>query len=204
MDSVNVDFFDSAANGVELADCAAVSEAKCVVRLIEQHRTALVSHVKRILGCSGDAEDVVQETCVRLMRVRDFWRGERQVRAFLFKIATNLARDELRRRRACFYGAHVPFDGLNIPGDALQPDELVDGHLAMAAVGHALRSLPPRHREVFNLHIVAQLSYRAIAKRLGISAKTVERDMSSARELCQERLASPIGSKFWQTAERHP
>jgi DNA-directed RNA polymerase specialized sigma24 family protein len=84
MDLANADFFGSAANGVELADCAAVSEPKCVVRLIEQHRTALLSHVKRILGCSEDAEDVVQETCVRLLRVRDFWRGERQVRAFLF------------------------------------------------------------------------------------------------------------------------
>jgi RNA polymerase sigma factor (sigma-70 family) len=189
MDLANADFFGSAAHRVEPAESEAVSEPKCVVRLIAQHRTALVSHVKRILGRSEDAEDVVQETCVRLLRVRDFWRGERQVRAFLFKIATNLARDELRRRRACFYGAHIPIDGLNIPGDALQPDALVDGHLAVEAVGHALRSLPPRLREVFNLHVGSQLSYRAIAKRLGISAKTVERDMCGARQLCQERLA---------------
>jgi sigma-70-like protein len=59
-----------------------VAEITRAVRLVTQHRAALVRHVERTLGCAEDAEDVVQETCVRLMRARDFWRGEREVRAF--------------------------------------------------------------------------------------------------------------------------
>jgi RNA polymerase sigma factor (sigma-70 family) len=82
---------------------AAVAErtqTQRLVELLDLHRASLLKYVNRILNSAEDAEDVVQETCVRLMRVRDLWRGEREVRAFLFKIATNLARDELRRRRA--------------------------------------------------------------------------------------------------------
>jgi RNA polymerase sigma-70 factor (ECF subfamily) len=160
-----------------------------LIQLIGQHRGALFAHVKRILRCAEDAEDVVQETCVRLLRVHDLWRGERQVRAFLFKIATNLALDELRRRRSCRYGMHLPYDSVELVGEGLQPDEIVDRHLTAEAIARALRSLPPRYREVFRLHVDGQMSYRAIAKQLGISTKTVERDMSGARELCQDRLA---------------
>ncbi len=167
---------------------AASRDMARIVSLIEKHRSSLVGHVKRILGCAEDAEDVVQETCVRLMRARDFWRGECQVRAFLFKIATNLARDELRRRRACAYDAHFPYDSVELVGEGAQPDDIVDRHGVIQAVLSALMSLPPRHREVFNLHVEYQMSYRAISKKLGISAKTVERDMCGAREYCQDRL----------------
>ena len=168
-----------------------------IVRLIEQHRSSLVGHVKRILGCAEDAEDVVQETCVRLMRARDFWRGEPQLRAFLFKIATNLARDELRRRRACAYDLHFPYDSVELGGEGAQPDDIVDRHGLIQAVLNALMSLPPRHREVFNLHVEFEMSYRAISRKLGISAKTVERDMCGAREFCQDRLRVARRTSAW-------
>jgi len=179
-----------------------------IVSLIEQHRSSLVAHVRRILGCAEDAEDVVQETCVRLMRARDFWRGECQVRAFLFKIATNLARDELRRRRACAYDSHFPYDSVELVGEGAQPDDIVDRHSVLQAVLNALMSLPARHREVFNLHVEYQMSYRAISKKLGISAKTVERDMCGAREFCQDRLRFARRGAAWPapsvTAARRP
>jgi RNA polymerase sigma-70 factor (ECF subfamily) len=168
----------------------AVSQTERLVRLIAQHRSALVNHVKRILGCAEDAEDVVQETCVRLMRVRDFWRGEIQVRAFLFKIATNLARDELRKRRTRAHDTHFPHDTVELVGEGPQPDEIVDLFMVREAIAEALLGLPPRYREVFNLHVEAHMSYRAISKRLGISTKTVERDMCGARAYCQDRLGA--------------
>jgi RNA polymerase sigma-70 factor (ECF subfamily) len=168
-----------------------------VEALVTQHRSALVGHVKRILGRAEDAEDVVQDMCIRLLRVQDFWRGERQVRAFLFKIATNLARDELRRRRACAYGAHFPYDTMDLVSDAQQPEEIVERSLALEAIARALRILPPRYRQVFRLHVDAQMSYRAISKHLGISTKTVERDICGAREFCRYRLGTQGRAATW-------
>jgi RNA polymerase sigma-70 factor (ECF subfamily) len=163
-------------------------QTRRLIDLIGIHRVSLLKYVKRILTCAEDAEDVVQETCVRLMRVRDLWRGEREVRAFLFKIATNLARDELRRRKTRCHGMHLPYDSLDLVGEDQQPDEIVDRFNAMEVIARAITSLPPRYREVFALHVDGEMSYRAIARQLGISTKTVERDMSGAQELCQDRL----------------
>jgi RNA polymerase sigma-70 factor (ECF subfamily) len=173
------------------------AQAGRLVELISRHRATLLAHVSRILQCAEDAEDVVQETCVRLLRVQDLWRGERQVRAFLFKIATNLALDELRRRRAARRGMHVSIDSLEVASDCLQPDEIVDRHIARGAIAGALRSLSPRHREVFNLHFESDMSYRAIATRLDISSKTVERDIAGARDLCVDRLRAVARSALW-------
>ncbi len=170
---------------------AAVAErtqTQRLVELLDLHRASLLKYVNRILNSAEDAEDVVQETCVRLMRVRDLWRGEREVRAFLFKIATNLARDELRRRRARCHGMHLPHETLDLVAEELQPDEIVDRCIALEVISNALSSLPPRYRQVFSLHVDEEMSYRAIARQLGISTKTVERDMNGAHELCQDRL----------------
>jgi RNA polymerase sigma-70 factor (ECF subfamily) len=173
------------------------SDLRRVEQLVTQHRSALIGHVKRILGRAEDAEDVVQDMCIRLLRVQDFWRGERQVRAFLFKIATNLARDELRRRRACAYGAHFPYETLDLVSEGQQPEEIVERHLALEAITRALRILPPRYRKVFALHVDAQMSYRAISKQLGISTKTVERDICGARDFCRYRLGAPGPTVTW-------
>lgn len=179
------------------SSAAAAEPHPRIDQLLPRYRAALLSHVKRMLGSSEDAEDVVQETCVRLMRTRYFWRGEPQLRGFVFKIATNLARDELRRRRNRSVNAHVPYDMLDLPGEDLPPDELVDRHRTLRAIRLALATLPPRHREVFHLHVVDDLSYRAISTRLGVSTKTVERDMIGAREYCRDRLASTAGRSGW-------
>jgi RNA polymerase sigma-70 factor (ECF subfamily) len=174
-------------NAAVFADGAA-SHVERLVQLIARHRGAVLAHVRRILGSTEDAEDVVQDTCIRLLRVKDLWRGERQVRALLFKIATNLAIDELRRRRSCHHSMHVSTELLELQGEGLQPDEIVDRQVAGVVISGALRSLPLRHREVFQLHVDADMSYRAIARHLGVSTKTVERDISGVRALCQDRL----------------
>jgi RNA polymerase sigma-70 factor (ECF subfamily) len=204
MDSIDY----APSDGIEAAaqpECADGSGPHVrLVLLIGRYRAGLLKHVKRILGCSEDAEDVVQETCVRLMKARDFWRGEHQVRGFLFKIATNLARDELRRRRSSSASSHFSYEFVELPSDGLQPDEIVDRHTTLQAINHALSTLPPRHREVFTLHIEFDLSYRAISKRLGISTKTVERDMSGAREYCLDRLESMAFRRANHRPTRNP
>jgi RNA polymerase sigma factor (sigma-70 family) len=178
--------------GGQLFGEGAAAHVQRRANLIAQHRRALIDHVKRILWCTEDAEDVVQETCIRLLRVHDLWRGERQARALLYRIATNLALDELRRRRACRHSMHQPCESLDLVGEGPQPDEIVDRHIIRVAITQALASLPPRYQTVLHLHVHAEMSYRAIARQLGISTKTVERDISGARALCQDRIGRSL------------
>jgi RNA polymerase sigma factor (sigma-70 family) len=159
-----------------------------LVELIGLHRAALLKFVKRILISAEDAEDVVQETCIRMLRVRDLWRSEREARAVLYTIATNLARDEIRRRKTRCHSQHQSFDTVELIAEQEQPEDLVDRTIAHGIISQALVRLPPRYREVFSLHADGHMSYRAIARQLGVSTKTVERDLSGVHELCMDRF----------------
>jgi RNA polymerase sigma-70 factor (ECF subfamily) len=159
-----------------------------LVELIGLHRPALLKYVKRMLVSAEDAEDIVQESCIRLLRVRDLWRSEREARAVLFKIATNLARDEMRRRKTRRHGHHQSYETVELVAEQEHVEEVLDLDIAREIISQTLRRLPARYREVFNLHVEGHLSYRAIARQLGVSTKTVERDMSGVHELCIDRF----------------
>jgi len=159
-----------------------------VERLFTAHRMALLQYLTRLLHSAEDAEEIVQETYIRLLKLDDLGHLDSEVRRFLFRIATNLARDRFRQRKARAYDAHVPFDMLELEGSSEAPEEIVDWDAGMVVLKQALLDLPPRHRQVFLLHVTENMSYRTIAKHLGVSTKTVERDLAMVLELCQSRL----------------
>jgi RNA polymerase sigma factor (sigma-70 family) len=73
--------------------------ARFVRELFERHRHALLRYLKGLLTNRADAEDVLQETYARLLDVTDLDQAGGRARAYLFKVATNLARDRFRRRK---------------------------------------------------------------------------------------------------------
>jgi RNA polymerase sigma factor (sigma-70 family) len=164
------------------------ARSRLVEELFAAHRTALLQYLTRLLHSSEDAEEIVQETYIRLLKLDDLSHLDSEVRRFLFRIATNLARDRFRQRKARAHDAHVPYDLLELEGSSEAPEEIVDWDAGMVVLKQALLDLPPRHRQVFLLHVTENMSYRTIAKHLGVSTKTVERDLAMVLELCQSRL----------------
>jgi len=164
------------------------ARSRLVEELFAAHRTALLQYLTRLLHSSEDAEEIVQETYIRLLKLDDLSHLDSEVRRFLFRIATNLARDRFRQRKARAHDAHVPYDLLELEGSSEAPEEIVDWDAGMVVLRQALLDLPPRHRQVFLLHVTENMSYRTIAKHLGVSTKTVERDLAMVLELCQSRL----------------
>lgn len=145
----------------------------------------------RKFGCPLLAEDVVQETWLRVRRlpqppVLD------QPRAYLFKMAANLAIDRLRseKLRARYISADaVPED---IPDGMPLPDRLVDCQQRMVILRKAVDELPPRCREVFMLHKFEGLSHVEVAGRLGISRNMVEKHIIRGLAHCRDRLRQTI------------
>jgi RNA polymerase sigma factor (sigma-70 family) len=72
---------------------------------------------------------------------------------------------------------HQSYESLELVAEQEQVEETLDHDIARQIISQTLLRLPSRYREVFNLHVEGHLSYRAIARRLGVSTKTVERDM---------------------------
>jgi RNA polymerase sigma-70 factor (ECF subfamily) len=157
-----------------------------VQHLFERFRGSLLRHVAGLLGTHTDAEDIVQETWSRLLRVDDLEPDEARARSYMFRVATNLAYDRHRKRR------EQSIEEIGESAESLTvvdgPDAMVDLDRAMDTITQVLLQLKPRCRQVFLLRTSEGLSFEAIAERLGISQRTVERDMKHALDSCQRKL----------------
>lgn len=136
-------------------------------------------YVRSRVGSTDDAEDVIQEAYLRVLRY-SMDHGVEDMERLLFSAAKNLAVDSLRRRRtrdktATSYAA-LEADTQTCP--AL--DEQLYVQQRLSSVEAAVALLPERCREVFLLHRVQRLSYSQIAARCGISASAVEKNIARA------------------------
>lgn len=145
-------------------------------------------YVRPRVGSRDDAEDVIQEAYLRVLRY-SVHHGVEDMERLLFSAAKNLAVDSLRRRRtrdktATSYAA-LEADTQTWPA----PDEQVYVQQRLSSVEAAVALLPERCREVFLLHRVESLSYSQIAARCGISVSAVEKNIARACLLLDSAIA---------------
>jgi RNA polymerase sigma factor (sigma-70 family) len=157
-----------------------------VIRLFERYRGHLLAYLTDLLGRPEDAEDISQEAYARLFRVEHLDRSKGRARAYLFRIATNLAYDRFRHRRV--RGQQDATDICEFASDDPTPERIVALEQGLDVVKQVITELTPRCRQVILLRTARELSYEAIAERLGVSKRTVEREMRHALERCQKRL----------------
>ena len=156
--------------------------------LFERYRVSLLKYLTRLMSSKEDAEEVLQDTYIRIMQIETLDSIEAKARGYLFKIATNLVRDRARKQKTQFRHSHVPFDDKELSYDAPSPDELAEWQEGLQAVKECLLELSPRCQQITVMHFIEGLSYSEIAKILRISKKTVVRDMAMVLALCQVRL----------------
>jgi RNA polymerase sigma factor (sigma-70 family) len=145
--------------------------------------------VRRLGRSSTDCDDIVQEAYLRLLESSGRGRKVGSQLGYLLVIARNLVtdagrQDTLDRKRV---------RALQVLGTQLNANEPSAEELAFVAqaqeqLGKAMRTLPPRVRRVFLLHRFRALSHKEIARRLGITTRTVERDIASALALLKAAL----------------
>ena len=167
-------------------DAEGAARTRYVTQVFERFRTPLTRYLKGLLARREDAEDVAQETYVRLLGAGGLERSDVRVRAYMFKVATNLAYDRFRERRVRKHDSDAVLE--SVPDPAPSIERIVTMEQSVAIVKRTLLELPPRCREVFLLRVTAEQSYEDIAERLGVSKRTVEREMQHALDLCQRRL----------------
>lgn len=135
-----------------------------------------------------EADDIVQEAYVRMLRAHD--RMEVQSpKAFLFAIARNLALDHFRHRRADGEKSLVENDVLSVLDEDEDIPENVARSQELGFLTEAIQSLPDRCRQVFTLRKIYGLSQKEIAERLGISEHTVSAQLTIGLHKCTEFFA---------------
>jgi len=143
---------------------------------LKKYWTPLVQFVTT-LGVDGDAaEDVVQQTFVRLWERREQLRLAGSLRGFLYRVARNLCFDKLRRSKARERAAERAKSVSAIPSPY---EQVAEGELT-AIIEKAIDALPERGREVFRLVRYQGLSHREVAETLDLAPQTVANHLGMA------------------------
>jgi RNA polymerase sigma-70 factor (ECF subfamily) len=155
----------------------------------------LLRYLERMVRDAGAAEELVQEAFLRVYRARERYEPDARFSTWLYRIATNLALNELRRPRR-----RDPHDSLDAP-DA-QPlaagsppaDEEVDARRRVERLELALAELPERQRAALWLTAVEGLSSAEVAESLEVSESAVKALVHRARSgLADRQEALPGG-----------
>lgn len=159
-----------------------------IERLFRDHIDYVVSFLTRRVGCPAAAEDLAQESYVRLLR-RGTLPHDGNLPAYLRRIAERLAVDYLRQhRRAAENWAPLSED---LPSPTPRPDAIAELRELCEIVLDAIEDLPRRTRCVLLLRKVDDMSYGDIAARLRIAEKTVQRHLVKAMLHCERHLRNP-------------
>jgi RNA polymerase sigma-70 factor (ECF subfamily) len=165
------------------AEGAPAGDGEIAARLYTESYAELTRFLRRLCGDAAQAEDLAQEAGIRLLATIRRERIENP-RAFLFHVAANLARDQLRRRLVA--DDHAIAAGECEPAPGADHVAAVREEVALAA--RAIADLPARARAVLQLARVEGYSQKEIAARLGITPKTVENHLTRALKQLAERL----------------
>ncbi|MCB9176000.1 MAG: sigma-70 family RNA polymerase sigma factor [Caldilineae bacterium] len=146
------------------------------VGLVRDYHRRIYNYVFRIVGDSALAEDLTQEAYLRAYRGLPKLDGGANHRAWLFRIATNVATDELRRRKR---RPRMVFDLVKTLRASTRSE---DERLGRICIDDAMMRIAPHHRAVLMLFEFSELSAPQVAEVLGITPEAARKRRQRARE----------------------
>lgn len=172
-----------------------MNEEKCIARvlagesdayryLVERYQTGLIIHCENILRDRAEAEDVAQEAFIKAYRnLADFSGKRARFSTWLYRIATNLCIDTLRKNRR-----KVDVKDIEAHSEAMLPRHIEDDEAAR--LREAIETLePPKYAEIIKAYFWEGKSYQEIAAEYQTSTNTVGTWMSRAKLQLKEKIS---------------
>jgi len=168
--------------------------------LVHRYQDRLVSYITGIVHDYDRAVDLCQEAFIRVFRNAHRYKGKYQFSTWLYRIATNLAIDELRRQqrkgRFLFYNIIERFqsdeNAVSLPDQRQCPERTFDAKEKGKRLEVAIDSLSEKYRLAFVLKEVQGLSYEETAAVLNISLGTVKSRIHRAKLMLREKLTGVL------------
>ena len=180
-----------AADDRTLVTAAQAGDRRAIETLLRRHYDRVYSICRRVVGSSRDADDAAQEAMISIVRGLPRFDGRAAFSTWTYRIATNAAFDELRKRQRRPSPHAVADDRTTkavVDIDSLSTN-VVDGN--RMASDAALDELPEEFRVAVVLRDVCDLDYAEIAGTLDIPVGTVKSRIARGRSLLASRLGNP-------------
>jgi len=160
--------------------------------LVRRYKDQLLNFVYRFVGNRTDAEDIVQETFLRVYKNKHMYKEIAKFSTWVYTIAGNLAKTELRRRKrhkifsvSNFVNEERDYD---IPDKDHSPERKVDSSIQEGIIQKAIEKLPTKFKEVIILRDIQGFAYEEISQILNIPLGTVKSRVNRGRLKLQEDL----------------
>jgi len=161
-------------------------------RIFCSYYDALRDFAEAVAGSPDDAEEAVQEVFLRIWRVRDRWEVHGSLKSYLYGAIRNQVLNQIRDRQTRSKWIERALEANPHPGmgsPEIGADRAAEATNLSALIDIAIERLPTRCRQVFILHRKHGLSYTEIADSLGVSPKTIEKQIARALQQLRDELA---------------
>ena len=169
-----------------------------VSKLFRDHNRSLVLFLAARLKDMQAAHEVAQEAYVRVLELESTG-AVSFLRGYLFKVASNLAIDRLRRQQS-----RARLDSVQPVEDFLDlatPERAVIAREELAYLGKVLAELPAKYQEAFRLHRVEDLTFEEIAQRMGLKDRMVRRYVANALLYLRLRREGAMRDDAWRQVQ---
>lgn len=163
-------------------------------RLVERHQKGLLNFIYRFTGDRLLAEDITQEVFLRVHKSAPYYKPKAKFSTWLFKIATNLCLNELRRKNLHVVSLTDPDHSERsplLPDHLLEksnPSSILESRELSMAILDAIGALPEKQRVAFLLHRYEDKSYKQISEIMGSTVPAVESLLFRAKQNLRKRL----------------
>lgn len=166
-------------------------------QLFERYMPRVVRYVTHFLGSPARAEDIAQEVFLNIYRTRHRYRPQTDFHSYIYRVATNACRSELRRpeyRQQFQTWPSAAVELWDSGGVSRLPEDAVSLRQEVVELMRALQSLPPEQRAALLLVRVEGFSYESVARVLGRSLTAVKSLVHRATVALRNRR---LGGRQW-------
>ena len=158
-------------------------------QLMKQYGETLYWHIRRIVVSHNDAEDVLQETSIKIFTSIDSFKGDGKLTTWIYRIATNEALQHLRRQTHLFQSIDALGPAL---ANRLTTETALDSDSGEVLFQKALLTLPTQQRVAFNLRYYDELNYDEIARITGKNVNTLKANYHFATEKIKKYIQTHL------------
>lgn len=177
-------------------------DRKAFEELVDMYKDKIFHLGYRMLGHSSEAEDIVQETFLRVYSNLNRYDEAQKFSTWIYRIATNLCIDRLRKRKPSYsLDAEMP-DGEGadwysmLPADQETPEEEFILSETQRHIRKAIDTLPSKYKSVVVLRYLHDMSLQEISEVLKMPVTTVKTRVHRGREFLRKKLEPEFGGKI--------